>query len=382
MHLVAGVVAGVVIAVMCFTGVALAFEKEIVAWADRDVRVVTPGAAPSAFSVEDAFAKVASAHPKIKPTAATISMDPAVGVLVSVGRTNAFYVNQYTGAVSAPASPRMRAFMNTMIEWHRWLAQSGDDRARGKMITGACNFAFLFLAASGMYLWWPRKWNALALRGILIFNRGLVGKARDWNWHNVIGIWSAPVLVVLTATALPISYKWAGDAIYKLTKTEAPPPPNAARAASNESERKKEPAASSPTIASILETVRNEVPNAAQVTVRPGGRGPVALTVKEQKPRPRFATIQLTLDAKSGAVTKKETYGDFNAGRKVRSWTRFLHTGEALGPAGQVIAGGASFGGLVLVWTGFALAIRRFFGKKTRATQETVREVEVAEVSK
>ena len=213
MHLVAGVVAGVVIAVMCFTGVALAFEKEIIAWADRDVRAVTPTAATDALSVEDAFAKVTAAHPQIKPTAAVISADPTVGVLVSAGRTNAFYVNQYTGAVSAPASPKMRAFMNTMIEWHRWLAQGGDNRARGKMITGACNFAFLFLAVSGIYLWWPRNWTASALRGIATFNRGLVGKARDWNWHNVIGIWSAPVLVVLTATALPISYTWAGDEI-------------------------------------------------------------------------------------------------------------------------------------------------------------------------
>ena len=117
------------------------------------------------------------------------------------------------------------------------------------------------------------------------------------------------------------------------------------------------------------------------MTVRAGGHGPVALTVKEQKPRPRFATIQLTLDAKSGAVTKKETYGDFNAGRKVRSWTRFLHTGEALGPAGQIVAGLASFGGLVLVWTGFALAIRRFFGKK-RSIREKRVEPEMVEAAK
>ncbi|HEY8932928.1 MAG TPA: PepSY domain-containing protein, partial [Rariglobus sp.] len=33
LHLVAGLVAGLVIAVMCFTGVTLAFETEITAWA-------------------------------------------------------------------------------------------------------------------------------------------------------------------------------------------------------------------------------------------------------------------------------------------------------------------------------------------------------------
>lgn len=370
-HLVIGIAAGLVIAVMCFTGVALAFEKEIVAWSDRDLRAVTPTAAGSSATVEEAFSKLP------KASALTISTDPNVAVLLSSGRTNAVYFNQYTGAVTAPASPGLRSFLNTMIEWHRYLAQSGDARPRGKMITGACNFAFLFLAISGVYLWWPRSWNASALRNSLVINLRASGKARDWNWHNAIGFWAAPVLIVLTATALPISYKWAGDGVYKLTGTPAQPPPEQQQQAKKEDG----PRAASPTIASIIETVRKEVPTAAQITLRAGGRGPLALTVKEQNPRPRFSNIQLTFDAATLAVAKKETYADGNAGRKVRSWTRFLHTGEALGPLGQFIAGLASFGGLFLVWTGFALAIRRLFGKKPKIQATARKEESLAEVS-
>lgn len=51
-----------------------------------------------------------------------------------------------------------------------------------------------------------------------------------------------------------------------------------------------------------------------------------------------------------------------NAAQRVRSWTRFLHTGEALGGVGQFLAGLACLGGCVLVYTGFALSWRRFFG--------------------
>ena len=40
-------------------------------------------------------------------------------------------------------------------------------------------------------------------------------------------------------------------------------------------------------------------------------------------------------------------------------WLRFLHTGEALGWPGQLVAGIASLGGVMLVWTGLALAVRR-----------------------
>ena len=40
MHLVAGLTAGIVIGIICLTGTALAFENEIVAWAERDARRV------------------------------------------------------------------------------------------------------------------------------------------------------------------------------------------------------------------------------------------------------------------------------------------------------------------------------------------------------
>jgi hypothetical protein len=41
-------------------------------------------------------------------------------------------------------------------------------------------------------------------------------------------------------------------------------------------------------------------------------------------------------------------------------WLRFVRTGEYYGVWGQTIAGIASAGALILLWTGFALAIRRF----------------------
>jgi uncharacterized iron-regulated membrane protein len=63
-------------------------------------------------------------------------------------------------------------------------------------------------------------------------------------------------------------------------------------------------------------------------------------------------------------VLKREGFADLSAGRQLRSWTRFLHTGQALGWGGQFIAGLACLGGCFLVYTGFALSWRRFFGKK------------------
>jgi len=380
-HLLAGVIAGTVIFVMSATGVALAFEKEIVAWMERDVRRVAPPSDAKPLSVDEMLANVRRTQPSARSAGITIHADPGLAATVSLGRTNAFYVNPYTGDVKVQTATRTRAFMQMMIDWHRYLGAQGDSRPRGKAITGACNAAFCLLAMSGLYLWWPRQWTRNALRSVALFERGLRGRARDWNWHNVIGLWSAPVLIVVTATAMPISYRWATDLIYKLTRSEAPPPPGPGAAVKVPTP----PADAKPlAYAELLASVQRQAPHWQQITLRPsggGGRGgerqaerapnapraesrgePQAVTfiVKQRDGSPRFATAQFSLNPFTGEILRAERYSDYNLGRRVRSWTRFLHTGEALGPVGQLVAGLASLGGIVLFYTGLALAVRRF----------------------
>ncbi len=79
----------------------------------------------------------------------------------------------------------------------------------------------------------------------------------------------------------------------------------------------------------------------------------------------------LTLDRKTGEVAKWEPFASFTAGRQLRSFLRFAHTGEVAGIIGQTIAGIVSLGGAVLVWTGLALAWRRFRAWKTRRAKVT-----------
>ena len=55
-----------------------------------------------------------------------------------------------------------------------------------------------------------------------------------------------------------------------------------------------------------------------------------------------------------------------NAGRRLRSWIRFSHTGEAGGIPGETIAALASLGACFLAWTGISLAIRRLWAAVAR----------------
>ena len=81
---------------------------------------------------------------------------------------------------------------------------------------------FWSLAVSGLYLWWPRKWSPQHTRAILTFRRTRTGRARDFNWHNVIGFWCAPAIIVMTVSGAVISYPWATNLVYRVMGSTPP----------------------------------------------------------------------------------------------------------------------------------------------------------------
>ena len=241
-------------------------------------------------------------------------------------------------------------------------------RVTGKAITGACNLAFLFLALSGMYLWLPRRWTAAAVAAVCLPRwRHPTGKARDFNWHNALGIWSAIPLAIIVASATVISYPWASDLAYRVMG-EAPPsrPAAPAAVASSAGPAARPPQAARPVGVTQLDA-RWQIAE-RQVAAWKA----ISLRLPTQPTSPLVFTIDagwagqpqkrgtLTMSAQSGEVVRWESFSDQSAGRRFRSILRFAHTGELLGIAGQTVAGLVSAAACVLVVTGFALALRRF----------------------
>ena len=147
MHLITGVVAGVVIGIMSFTGVMLAFEKEIVAWAERGARNVTPAADAARLSVEEVLAKIREVRPDARSAPITFHADPNLAVLVSQGRTNAFYVNPYTDDYNAGFKVR---------RWTRFLHTGEALGPIGQAVAGSASLGGVFLVWTGLALAWGR----------------------------------------------------------------------------------------------------------------------------------------------------------------------------------------------------------------------------------
>src|SRR4028119_843468 len=100
LHLISGVIAGVVIFIMSVTGALLSFEKNIIEYAERDMRIVLAAENAQKLSVGEILNKTLEAKPGSKPSAITIQNKTDAAVNVALGRDGQVYVNPYTGEIT------------------------------------------------------------------------------------------------------------------------------------------------------------------------------------------------------------------------------------------------------------------------------------------
>jgi uncharacterized iron-regulated membrane protein len=395
-HLTAGVIAGTVILIMSATGTLLTFQQSVLKVVERSQRYVVPPAGAARLDADALLARVRAWSPGAQPTTITYEDDPRAAVAVALGTQGMAFVNPYTGDVLGTGSARMRSVYRSVTTWHRYLGVEGERRPAARAITGACNAAFLVLALTGLVLWWPRQLTWKHVGAVTFFRRGLRGKARDFNWHNTIGFWCAPVLVILTATGMVISYTWASNLVYTITGSPRPAPAagrggagaGAAAATPANGERDggrggRHAAATSAPISVAVARAAEQVPTWRTLIVRlpPRAGGPVSVTISDRSHWNSFARSTLTLDGATGDPVRWEPYAATSRGQKMRGWMRFAHTGELGGLTGEFVAGAASAGGTFLVWTGIALSLRRlaaWLGRRRAAARSETPDARVA----
>lgn len=361
-HLTTGLAAGSVVLVMAVTGVLLTYQRQIEAWTDIRAYGSDPGSSARRLPADALVGAVRAANPGVPVTTLTEYADARAPLWIAAG-PRTFYLNPYTAEILGPGPTKARAFFARTIEWHRWLGRAGQGRDTAKKITGACNLAFLFLVTSGFYLWLPRSWTTAQLRAVTWFKRGVRGRARDFNWHNTIGFWIAVPLVVIVTGGVVISYTWASDLVFRAAG-EAPPvltTPPAARAAGA-------PEPHGVTLEAMLLRAERQLPGWRTITMRipTAAADVVVFTVDAGSGGQPQKRGTLTLTTSGAELVRWEPFESLTKGRQWRSYMRWVHSGEVAGIAGQTIAGLASLGAVVLVWTGMSLALRRLWAWRSR----------------
>jgi len=373
-HLSSGVVAGAVILSMSVTGVAMTYQRQVQAWADRGAWRPPSGAVK--LSPAALVARIQDQQPQATVTSVTIRQDPDALAAASVaagGPAASIQVDPYTGAI-VPPGPRaaaVRSFFSRMNAWHRWLGRTGDTRDTGRSIVGIANLMFFVIVVTGTWLWWPRQLTARAFAAVMWFRRGLSGRARDFNWHATLGFLCVVPLLVVVGAGVVMSFPWANDLVYRVAG-DAPPPRAAGpggRGGGEGRARAGGPVTSSN--AGIDEAARRagEIVTdwrSLAITLPSRAGGPITVSVDSGDGGQPQRRSTVAIDGATGAVAKVEGFATQSTGRRWRSLLRFAHTGEVFGVGGQTVAGLASLGGVVLVCTGMLMSTRRAYRWLTR----------------
>ena len=367
LHLTGGVIAGLAILSLAISGALLGFERQLLLSASA-----LPANGSQRPPLEHGLSELVKAHTPAETLRITLARDGAQPATVREGRGPITFVDARSGRALEDPAPTMRAALATVRTYHRWLTLSGVERDQARAILGAANLVFLGLILSGAVLWWPRMLRWPWLRQQLTWRPAPpTAKARDLRLHHMIGAWAFLPLLIICASGTVFYYRWANDAVYALA---GEPPPVRAPAPAR-SDVALTPAAVAERFAALpLEAlIEAAVPDWTQLTVTLGGEAnePLRFSVDESAGGQPQAVTTVTVFADGTVETA--AFETLSAGQRARRLLRFLHTGEALGIGGQIIATVASLGAAIMVWSGFALSTRRLILTPWRRRRQGVR---------
>ncbi|GAA5480914.1 PepSY-associated TM helix domain-containing protein [Haloferula sargassicola] len=355
-HLVIGLAAGVLILVMAATGTVLSFERQITEAADRyPVEVKS-----QRLSVSELHQRLRDQQPDARPSGYLVRSDPQRPVVFQFGREKSLFVDPYTGQVLGEGATGTREFFRTVTAIHRWLAMEGAARETSRAVMSAAALCFLFLLISGLFLWLPKRWTRKGVKAIATLQPRLKGRARDWNWHNALGLWFALPLIVTVSTGLVIAYPWANELLFKAAG-EKPPERKGHRGRGGPGEA---PVALPAGLDRAIAAAASNDPDWRQIQFSFPRKKQLTLFVSDShRGRPDLRR-EVTVDLTTGGIVETKDFASQSTGRRLRTWVRWIHTGEAGGWIGQTISALASLAAVILIYTGFALSFRRFFLKR------------------
>lgn len=394
-HLWLSIPFGILITLICFSGAALVFEKEVMELCHRDLYFVKKvEAAP--LPMEQLMTKVAATLPdSVSVTGVNVSSDPerAYQVTLSKPRRASMYVDQYTGEVTGKYE--RAPFFNFMFRMHRWLLDSMKQDGGifwGKMIVGTSTLMFVFVLISGVFVWWPRTRKALKNSLKIVANKGW---RRFWyDLHVAGGMYTLVFLLAMALTGLTWSFQWYRTGFYKTFGVEVQPSMGHGNAAANATAKDGKPDDKpegregrgersgnrgersegeggrsegrgthrrSPYAhwEQVYEQLAQVNPGYKQISVSDGSASVAFNRFGNQR-----ATDRYKFNPRNGEITETTLYKDLENSGKIRGWIYSVHVGSWGGMLTRILTFIAALIGASLPLTGYYLWIRKKIKRK------------------
>ncbi|MCL1674777.1 PepSY-associated TM helix domain-containing protein [Elizabethkingia meningoseptica] len=215
LHLWLGLASGIVIVIICLTGITWSFRDEITDWLNPELKVeYIPGKAMLSPAV--LYEKAKKLYPDQEVS--FIWRPAGKAAMVGYGKRNSgfiLYIHPYTGdIIRKPSFKEEFDFFDWTLNGHRFLWLPSEI---GRPIINYSTFIFFITLISGLVLWWPKKWTKAMRKQSFSVKWSAKIKRLNYDLHNVFGFYALMILLVIAMTGMYYGLPWFNKFLYFTT---------------------------------------------------------------------------------------------------------------------------------------------------------------------
>lgn len=337
-HLWLGLITGLVVFIVGITGSIYAFEEEIRSVTDKELLEVVPENHPQKTMAE-MIAIVKEKHPKPAIKNIRISHEASASVQFLLKDKTIIYVNPYNGKILGTGNYDTD-FFGTVLRLHRSLLL-GEP---GKVITGTSALIFIIMIISGIVLWWPK--SKANRKHKFSIKKNALRPRRIYDLHSVLGFYAAWVLIFTATTGIIWSFHWVEDTMYWMVNSKK----------DTRKYRSEKVLALDFGIDDLVQKTKSL--SAAKdifINMPEDSMGVVKVNMQYNEGGFFRKNDQFIYDRYTGELLKTKYFKDESTGEKMKSANYNIHTGKALGIAGQFLVFFSALIAASLPVTGFLM---------------------------
>ncbi|REG78445.1 PepSY-associated TM helix domain-containing protein [Algoriphagus antarcticus] len=351
-HLYAGLISGLVVIAVCFSGTIYVYNTEIREFMDLELYFVEEtGARMSADELKNSLEKSSDANVVglMWNEESNRSVQFTLKKEGEEGKGATYYIDPYSGEILGNSSDKTATaeFMGYIFSLHRWLLldrfeepilESIGNRDLGRFINGVTTLLFLLGVITGIVIWVPNK--------VKNWKQGLKIKwSANWkrvnhDLHNSLAFYSLIFLFIMSATGPFWSYEWYKKGWQKTWDTYQEP------ASKGENAEKPKPETTSEMIIPVEEgnlavisledifaKTNTELPYAGNIRVSLPSMASDPISVSKYRTGffARAGSDQLTLSSVDLAVTEANLFSDLPLRQQIGRSVKSLHVGDIFG---------------------------------------------------
>lgn len=345
-HLYAGLISGLIVIAVCFSGTIYVYNTEIRETADSDRYFVEVTGEKK--SLDELKSQVEA---ELEGEVVSVNVFQAEDRSVQFGvkspgaeKPITYFVNPYSGEILANNIEKTgtEEFMGYMFSLHRWLLldkieepilESKTNMELGRFINGVATLLFLLGVVTGIFIWFPQKvknWK----QGLKIKWSGN-WKRVNHDLHNTLAFYSLLFLFIMASTGPFWSYQWYKEGWQKTFDIYQAP----REGGNQEAQKAEKPVEAFPTESVFISL--DEVVMTSNSKLNYAGNLRVSLPtepnadISVSKSRTGFfakaGADQLTLNPATLEVKEAKLFSELSTRQQIGRSVKSLHTGEIFG---------------------------------------------------